>query len=101
METQLTCFNKKKHMIPALGPHTEHLQTTGGDTQANPPANRSRCIAALLKFYLLSASNGHSAHGTTPSVHFNMNGSHVSLVLLERRRCEIAGAMWSGPDTQG
>lgn len=101
METQLTCFNKK-NMIPALYPHfhrdTEHLHITCDDTL--PHHLQTDPNVSLLKFYLFSVKDGDSVHGKTPSVHFNMNG-HVSLVLLERQRCEIVDGMQSGPDTQG
>ena len=103
METQLTCFNEKK-MIPALCPHflrdTEHLRLHLRRHSQLHHMQTHRNISALLMFYLFSARDGDSVHGKTPSVHFNMNG-HVSLVLLERQRCEIEDGMQSGPDTQG
>lgn len=103
METQLTCFNKK-NMIPALCPHflrdTEHCHYTCDDTRLHHLQTDLNVSLALLKFYLFSARGGDSARGKTPSVHFNMNG-HVSLVPLERQRCEIEDGMQSGPDTQG
>ena len=101
METQLTCFNKK-NMIPALCPHFLKRHRTPSLHLRNdtPPANRSQCISALLKFYLLSVKDGDLVHGKTPSVHFNMNG-HVSLVLLQRQRCEIEDGMQSGPRHAG
>ena len=104
METQLTCFSKK-HTTPALCPHfhrdTERLQFTGDATR--PRHLPTDPHVYLRSFEVLSFSQRRTAirrESKTPSVHFNMN-VHVSSVLPERRRCEIADGVPSGPDTQG
>lgn len=79
---------------------THNTSTSPARTRGLAAAQTDPNVSALLKFFIFfSVEDGNWVHGQTPSVHFNMNG-YVSLVLLERQRCEIADGARSAPPTR-